>query len=343
MPANPPADRQVLKAALDAFQGVTGLKAQATAQPGKKEAPHPVAVILVMDGRRKYRFAAEVKNADRVAALGQARNQIGGAEFPGLLVARHMTNELAEHCRRIGLNFMDTAGNAYLHADGLFVFVAGRRPHPLARRPTFRAFNPAGLRVIFALLCRPELLEAPYRAIQRPTGVALGTVTWLFNDLHDRGYLLTQGGKRRFVDARKLAAQWVENFLLKLRPRLNMRRFRAADPDWWKDLDLVEYGAVWGGEVGADRLTGNLRPERFTIYARGPIENLLLRKRLRADAQGEVEILDMFWDFATTNADPDVAPALLVYADLMATVDPRNHEAARLVYERLIGSTFDQA
>jgi hypothetical protein len=44
----------------------------------------------------------------------------------------------------------------------------------------------------------------------------------------------------------------------------------------------------------------------------------------------------MFWNFPADPATPDVAPPILVYADLAATLDPRNLEAAKLVREQYI-------
>jgi hypothetical protein len=43
-----------------------------------------------------------------------------------------ITREVAEQCRQLRLPFIDTAGNAYLGAPGLLVYVAGQ-----ARQPNF--------------------------------------------------------------------------------------------------------------------------------------------------------------------------------------------------------------
>jgi len=39
---------------------------------------------------------------------------------------------------------------------------------------------------------------------------------------------------------------------------------------------------------------------------------------------------------------PDVVPPILAYADLMATLDARNLEAARLIREQIIDPAFRQ-
>ncbi len=336
-----PAEHRILEEALEACERATGLRGRIAAlPPGITTACRADAVVEFRDGHRRFRFAAAVKTVDRVAALGHARAQFKACPEPGLLVVRYMTEEQADNCRRLALDFIDTAGNAHLKADGLFVYVTGRKRPAAAPRPTFRAFHATGLRVIFALLCRPELLQATYREIQKNAGVALGTVGWVMNDLLDRGYLVRRDGRTRFMDAERLAAQWVEYYPLKLRPVLNARRFTVADPAWWQH-DIPRDGAVyWGGEVGAKRLTGALHPEHFTLYVREEPRDLILGQRLRADLHGAIEILDAFWNFPVPADHPDVVPPLLVYADLVATGDQRNHEIAQQVYERHVRPTL---
>lgn len=62
--------------------------------------------------------------------------------------------------------------------------------------------------------------------------------------------------------------------------------------------------------------------------------------RLRADYAGNVEILDAFWDFPPDANRKDVTPPILVYADLIATLDPRNLEIARDIRAKFIDHTF---
>jgi hypothetical protein len=104
-------------------------------------------------------------------------------------------------------------------------------------------------------------------------------------------------------------------------------------------LDLLKQNAYWGGEVGAERLTGYLKPELFTIYQRAGDRTLLTKGRMRLDRNGNTEILQAFWGFEDDPARPDLAPPLLVYADLMATQDGRNLETAHLLYERFLEPT----
>ena len=134
--------------------------------------------------------------------------------------------------------------------------------------------------------------------------------------------------------------EWVTVYPTALRPKLNIKRFRAPEDKWTAGLDLRQYNALWGGEVAANRLAGYLEPQAATIYAPELPRQLIVDHKLRADANGDVEILNVFWNHCPTAPVQDVVPPILAYADLMATTDGRNLEAAKMIYERYIGPGF---
>lgn len=330
-------ERQVLNDAMEALRKAAGLTAHV-----QREVPaghRRLDAIVEIDGPRKYRFAVEVKTVDRFQTPAAVKARLAHTRLPPLLVAPYITRETAELCRNLHLPFIDTAGNAYLEGPGLFVYVTGHPRPATIKEARFRALNPAGLRVIFALLCRPELARATYRQIAAAAGVALGTVGPVFKDLEARAILRAATGRvRTLLDPRQLLDEWTTHYPIALRPKLNPRRFQA-DPERLLKADLGK-GTWWGGEVAAARLTGHLKPAFFTIYTREPLAKLVTRNRMRADGQGNVEILEALWTFPVAGDHPDLAPTVLTYADLLATKEGRNVEAARLVYEQWIEPTF---
>jgi hypothetical protein len=293
--------------------------------------------------RRKHRFRAEVKTVDRFATPALIQAQGRKWPEPPLLVAPFITREVADRCRQLHLPFIDTAGNAYLEGPGLFIYVVGQ-PRPAERREgNFRALNPAGLQIAFALACRPPLLTATYREIAARAGVALGTVGPVLKDLETRGYVRFQKGlDRKLLDPQRMIEEWVTHYPVTLRPKLNPRRFQA-DAERLHQTDLVQQNAYWGGEPAAEKLTRYIKPAQFTIYAREPIARLVAAARMRADMTGNVEVLDEFWHFEADKDFPDVVPPILAYADLLATHDGRNAEAARMIYEQRIAPAFRTA
>lgn len=346
-------ERKLLEDALAALRRATGLKAAVVArEPRIPQGARPDAAIKIAGHGKRLQFFVEIKTVDRVIALAIAKQQLEPFGRQGVLVTPHLTAELANHCRaKLDLQFIDTAGNAYLRAPGLYVFIRGERPQgPAATAVGTRGGGTAtALRVVFALLCKPEFLNAPYREIVAAAGVALGAVGWVFFDLQGRGYVM--GGRRtrdrRLVEAGRLIEEWVTNYPIKLRPKLNQRRFQAPDPNWWQETRLAD-GALWGGEVAADKLTGHLKPATCTIYIdpaarREGVARLVREHRLRADPEGEVEILDTFWNFPEDPRQPELVPPLLVYADLLATLDPRNLEIAKRIREEHIEHALRRA
>jgi hypothetical protein len=347
---NPPEQKtdleiNILDHALRALKRTTGLTAELVQrQPKALKGYAPDAAIEIKEGRKRFPFFAEIKAVDRAVALAAVKNRLEPYGRKGVLIAPYLTAELARHCRdRLDLQFIDTAGNAYLRTTGLYVFVRGDRPHgPTAPMATgARGGGTAtGLRAAFVLLCRPELLNAPYREIAEAAGIGLGTVGWAFFDLERQGYLAAAPKRRnrRLLEPARLLEAWVTNFPTRLRPKLNPRRFQAPGPGWWEQARLPD-GARWGGEVAAAKLTHHLKPAAATIYlepanAREALATLVQEHRLRADPHGNVEILDAFWklpELPVKGTPPDLVPPLLVYADLMATLDPRNLEVAKRI------------
>jgi hypothetical protein len=70
--------------------------------------------------------------------------------------------------------------------------------------------------------------------------------------------------------------------------------------------------------------------------ARKNFAKLIVDNRLIPDPKGDVEILDAFWNLDDANLMPETVPPLLVYADLLASNDPRNLETAKMIYDGVI-------
>lgn len=337
---------ELLDQALHALKETTGIDAKIV----KREADVGVhgtgnyqvdALIDIDAAKDKHRFAAQSKQVVRAEILTQLRARWPKKpRFPLMVITPYMTADLAEKCREMELFFIDAAGNAYLRDHHLFVYVTGRKQTVKpAQLEAHRRTTTAGLRILFTILCRPDLLNAPYRELAGAAGVALGTVGPVIKNLEAAKHVATFGTvrtMRRLIDAERLVAEWVTFYPAALRPKLNPRRFRVPDRERMQHTNLLPYAAYWGGEMAADRLTGNLKAEHLTIYTRQNPLKLIAEFKLRADLNGDVEILNAFWDPKIIAEEGDLVPPLLAYADLMATTDGRNLEAAKVIYERYI-------
>ena len=305
------------------------------------------AWLRIGHGRSAVRYAVEAARGLAPGTLGGVLLKLRDREGKGLIVADYVTPALADTLRDRGVAFVDLAGNAWVQQAGIVLQVAGKKPQrPAADARPARVLQPGGLRIVFALLCRPELVNATVRDIAKAAGVAHGTVGWVLRDLKKMGHIVELGRRpgargrartRRLEQRRRLLDLWVQAYPGQLRPRLNPRRFQATQPGWWRTADFTRYGLALGGEPAAERLTQHLKPETITLYAVGGGERLVHQDHiLLNDAKGDVEILDAFWNFAPPDELRGIVPPLLVYADLLATGDDRCIEAARLVYDRYL-------
>ncbi len=345
-------ERNIVQAALAELRARFSLDGQVLeVEPAQLDRYRPDAVVEFSHAEGRIRYIVECKTVvDRKLVIDRVQHQFGDQQ--GLLVAPYISRELAEHCRDVGVQFLDTCGNAYLRAAGLLVYIAGEKNEP--RFPSFRApkglTNPTGLRVVFALLSEPALIQAPLKTIAAYAGVSVGGAYNVLEDLEGRGYLLNRGSakRRRLLDAAPLIEEWAINYPTTLRSKLHARRFHAPDPQWWKDCMLERpHDITWSGEVAARALTKYLKPGTQTLYVpqdrmEHTIKTLVGHYRLRPDPAGEVEVLEKFWMPDPAKIE-ELAPALLVYSELLGLLDPRAKETAHMIKERYIEPTFDTA
>ena len=262
-----PREEAVLTAALAAGRDL-GLRWTILERQPRTGRPRPDALLRLHFGRRDFLYTAAVKQTLRPATLGPTLHQLEPYGEQALLVADHVTPPLAETLRARGVQFIDTAGNAYLNHPPLLIFVRGQRPAGMwaLREAKGRAFQAAGLQVLFVLLCKPELVGRPYREIAALAGVAHGTVGWVMAELPKLGYVAEVAEKRRLLNGERLLEQWVEAYARTLRHKLLLERYHAERLDFTKTLDATQYGLLIGGEPAAARLTQNLLPGTATFY-----------------------------------------------------------------------------
>lgn len=337
-------EKTLLEGALAALEETTGATAHILEWEPKAAHLKPDAILELAKDNKKALYVVEVKQALQPAALGHVVAQLQRHKKPGLLITRYVTPPMAERLKQLNVAFIDTAGNAYINTPQLFVYVTGRKaPEREEQAHRIKAFRPTGLQVIFALLCRPELIEVPYRDIAKAAHVALGTVGWVMYDLKRMNHLVDRGEHgRKLVNTRALLDAWVTAYGQQLRPKLYVGRFQARDPNWWQHVDWEKLNAYLGGEPAAAKLTHYLKPETTTVYTAGEVNPFLLKHHLIKDPAGNVEILKTFWHFEYQWDHPQFVPPLLIYADLLATAKDRNIETGKLIYEKYLARLIGQ-
>ena len=369
-----PQDWHVLEQAIHALTQETSIHVETqNAKNGVNGADFP-ADALIKVGPYKGIIHAVVKRHAPQAHVGTLINQIQRLPTPALLVADYINPKMADKLKQENIQFIDTAGNAFIHLEPIYIFITGKKQNKEFIRPfqnkTNRAFEPKGLMVTYGFLTNPNLLNQTYREIAAATDVALGTVGWVIGALNEGQYIYTEARNkhRRITNYQKLLDRWAAAWPEKLKPKYRIGTFVAEDPYWWKDVDVRDYEGYWGGETAAALYTNYLKPEITTAYI--PlhkkakfISDMRLRKAQEIDYFARtgaiVELYMPFWlrenektnllehnetpvrnanhdDYINTKMKAGLCHPVLAYADLIATGDARNVEAARKLYDERI-------
>ncbi len=263
-----------------------------------------------------------------------------------LLVSDYVTAGAAEFLRREGISYLDASGNCFIQSGSLLLFVQGQKPKRRSRRESIRAFNSAGLKLIFLFLVREDLINRTYRDLAALVDISQGTVAYVMQDLKELGFVEERGKRRSLRKKEDLMDRWATGYTERLRSDLSRGRFkflpRRKATGWQNHLSNL--GATkWSGEPGADLLTGNFRPELLTLYTREDTSTVCRELEAAPDPEGSIEILDMFWDPEelktqrdTSESTRDHVPLLLIYADLVVSADPRARRAAKTIWNQYL-------
>lgn len=330
-------ENDLIRRVLNNFVKTTNMEVRIT-QEFQKIDQHEDFEIEIINRNNRWRYDVIVKRQINKAILGLILNTLHERTKKIIVITNYMIPNIAKKMKQAGVQYMDAAGNMYMKELPLYIEIVGKKlGDRIESRAERRLFYPAGLQVIFGLLCLPELHNATYREIAKITGAALGTVGWTFKDLKEAGYLIQIKRRRKLVKREELLKRWIENYHERLRPKQLRGKYVANNVDWWRNINIANYDAEWGGEIAAELMTNYLKAGTKTIYVEGNrVNRLILEGRMLKDKNGNIEIINKFWNFPIQNQNEFIVPPILVYADLIGTGDERNIETARLIYDKEI-------
>lgn len=256
---------------------------------------------------------------------------------PTLIIAKYIASEVALELRENGINYLDVAGNCFIKYGELLLYIVGQKVHKKEKTNQAKAFQEAGIKIIFNLLNNPDNLQLSYRELAELADVSIGSVSNVMNELEELNFILKTKLKRVLKNKSVLLERWVIAYQDVLRPRLIKKQMRFINPDatqTWRNLylDNEEGMTLWGAEPAAALLTNHLVPEKFCIYTKQSWQNLGQDIGLVPDLNGKVEVLHFFWKQSQINNEKTVPP-LLIYADLIGSGYSRNIETAQIILE----------
>lgn len=262
----------------------------------------------------------------------------GEGEFQPLIIQEYIGERQASEYRKSQLNYADEAGNAHINFAGIYIDVRGRRPprrvqassSPSRRIHSSRLnlFSARRSRLIFVLLTWPQLTGATIRELSHAAGVSVGLAQETIKQMGQDGYL-TGGPSPRLVRQSLLFDLWSMTYPQQLAPTLSLQSFKSADIR----QTAIDPGSEVGGESALPEL---IVPSSLTLYVNEFSPTMAVKNRWKRDNNPNVFIREKFWtdtallDLERHNSSdsPPTVPSTLIYADLLASDDPRQREVA---------------
>jgi hypothetical protein len=267
--------------------------------------------------------------------IGALIAQIKSQPEKTILFADFVNPVMAEKLRQRSIAFVDCAGNLSIKNKQVDWYVKRKKQQRLAdRRIRGRAFNTAGLKLIFAIFNQPRFLNLTYRDISNKVNIALGSVGPVIDDLYASGYILDDG-RRRLVNKKRLFERWVDGYLEKLRPKQIMQCYSSEDPNWWKQADPTKFLGLWGGEVIIAKATPFMMPETITLYFSSYEKQAEFARQygLKEDSAGDICIYRSFWSPSYAGDDNvDGISPMIIYADIVDSINPGSWDVAKTFY-----------
>ena len=151
-------DTEILDAALNELANTTGIKIKINHYLHKNPDYDATASLTIGDDEIPLAIQLTVRPTLAMLVL----TKLNPTNEQTLIVANYVNPIMAERLKVQNIWFLDSAGNAYIKHPQLFIYIKGNK---LTEKPTTRvsrAFHPTGLKVVYAFLCNPELVNAPY-------------------------------------------------------------------------------------------------------------------------------------------------------------------------------------
>ncbi len=281
-------------------------------------------------------FDLEIQNSASSSAINQMILNKYESNRKQLLVSYYVSPAIAEKLRELDISFIDTKGNVFFNEDEFYIFISSPVKSSEVKVPKPNLiFQQSGLKLLFVLLSIPNSENFSYRKLAEMCRISLGSVNEIIANLQQEFYLVNQKEKRVLVRKDQLFKRWVQSYAETLRPKLRKICFQTSGVDWQSKIDLSKINYLWGSESAASNLTNFLKPSKYTIYTNNFVgtAGYLLKQGLRKINNGEIEVLETFWNFENDNIN---VPPILVYADLVASADSRNLEVAKMIYDEHI-------
>lgn len=255
---------------------------------------------------------------------------------PLLVLGPHISSRTAVALRDAHIDYVDYAGNAHLEFGSVLINIQGRRRPPAVpsvRTADANLFSAKRMQVIFALLAWPDIATTPVRSIANAAGTSVGITQSTLDLMREADYLI----ERSLQNRDELLDLWTAAFRGSLLPKIVRASYAGTTGTW-----SPPPGYLVSGESAVELIR---QPQTLTIY----VENFdivdAVNSGWRKSDKPNIQIRQKFWEEPLWAVPQNqqgtfiasAVPPLLVYADLIASKEPRQLEiAATLRREQLV-------
>lgn len=255
---------------------------------------------------------------------------------PILLMANYISPNAKDLLIDKKINYVDSGQNMSMQLHNLVIRIEGNTLQSLPSNYKSRAFTKAGGAVVFQFLMDPLLINASQRTIAEKAGVSLGTIPKVFEGLQKEGFIVKLTEKSwDLTDYRTLLDKWVEVLKEKILPAYYIGQFSLATQTITELMQNKEVTNTtqWGGEPAAALINGYLIPQQYSMFTTEH-KSFINKYRLLPAENGEISVHKKFWNHSDYNEQ--IVHPVLIYAQLMASGDSRNIEAAEIIFNEEI-------
>lgn len=291
-------------------------------------------VATLTRGNSSQTYAVIVKRQPTLATVATVDSS--WLSLPLLIIGVRINARSAAAFREAHIQYVDAGGNAYLTFGDVYIDIRGQGPKKLNDEPIHSVQTGANLfsarraQVICALLTRPALGQTRLQDLADASGVSIGLVHDTLSQLQRAGFI----GDSRLRRSGDLLELWAAAYSTGLGPTLALDSF-VGDPSPARVLgtDMWAMPAV-SGEAAVSSYLG--RQRTLTVYVDQLDPSLAVVNRWRRDPEKRpnVFVRRRFWsaelEFGQHDAKgQQLAPWPIIYADLLASGEPRLAEVAK--------------
>jgi hypothetical protein len=322
-------------------------KAEIHLQPRPKTTASVDGTLSIKTPHSTQHFDLEIKRSPTTYAAIDAvigRREAEHVAKPPralMLFAPHVGRPLAEYLVGKNVNFVDAVGNCHVRIGSAFLaIIQGRTAAP--RTAQGRGIGLAGHLALFAILAKPEVLNASIRTLAEQAGASKTAVEHLLVRLTQERAIVRSRNRRHLQDKKTLLDRWLAGYSTLVRPRLLVGQYRTPDTDPSALERRIEQVLTadtpwgWGGGAAANRLTGFYRGDKTILHLAEPSETTIRSLRGLSSNEGELTVLRTPGHIAFEGAVPHTVHPLLVYTELLTEGTDRARESAAMIRERYL-------